>query len=311
MSRRNRSGMIGKNIPKLLLKAIENDPKRLQKVLDKFKEIRKQPKLPGLKKGTGENGVVYKDKKGKVISKGEAMKAFDKADAAERRDKGKLPKSKPKVGGRMSDIFKSYGKAPKGVMTLSSGSPKTFSEMQPHGGKYAKKKKEMTATAAQNVKRLTTQPDAYDPETRFITGFQKKGNRIRVASKKTTDQVNLKAEAAKMKEDLGRGSRVGIFKTPMRVSSRGFEPIRLTARDRIKFKKKSVRRQMPVKPEPQRPSERPFAKRKYKNGGESTIKTVAAKLKKASKAHAGQAKALEKVVKKKGGGLMDYYKDIL
>jgi hypothetical protein len=310
MSRRNRSGMIGKNIPKLLLKAIGNDPKRLQKVLDKFKEIRRQPKLPGLKKGTGENGVVYKDKKGKVISKGEAMKAFDKADAAERRDKGKLPKSKPKVGGRMSDIFKSYGKAPKGVMTLSSGSPKTFAEMQPYGGKYAKKKKEMTATAAQNVKRLMTQPDAYDPETRYIQGFQKKGNKIRVASKKTTDATNLKAEAAKMKADLGAGSRVGIFETPMRVGSRGFEPIRYTPRNR----KKGKRVQMPVRPEPVRPMNKPLHKRpkkKFKNGGESTIKTVAAKLKKASKAHAGQAKALEKVVKKKGGGLMDYYKDIL
>ena len=54
-----------------------------------------------------------------------------------------------------------------------------------------------------------------------------------------------------------------------------------------------------------------YCKKKFKNGGESTIKTVAAKLKKASKAHAGQAKALENVVKKKGGGLMDYYKDIL
>ena len=114
-----------------------------------------------------EAGVIYMDSKGKVISKDKAMKAFDRADAAERRDKAKLPKSKPKVGGsRIIDIFKSYGKAPKGVMTLS-------------------------------------------------------------------------------------------------------------------------------------------------NGGESTIKTVAAKLKKASKAHAGQAKALEKVIKKKGGGLMDYYKDIL
>ena len=61
-----------------------------------------------------------------------------------------------------------------------------------------------TATAAQNVKRLTTQPDAYDPETRYITGYQKRGNRIRVASKKTTDQVNLKAEAAKIKSDLGK-----------------------------------------------------------------------------------------------------------
>ena len=241
MSRRNRSGMIGKNIPKLLLKAIGNDPKRLQKVLDKFKEIRRQPKIPGLK----------------------------------------------------------------------TGSPKTFAEMQPYGGKYAKKKKEMTASAAENVKRLTTQPDAYDPEKRFITGFQRKGNRIRVASKETTDQVNLKAEAAKIKSDLGKGSRVAITETPMRVGSRGFEPIRYTPRNR----KKSSRRQMPVKPEPQSPSEKPFLKKlkkgKFKNGGESTIKTVAAKLKKASKAHAGQAKALEKVVKKKGGGLMDYYKDIL
>ena len=188
---------------------------------------------------------------------------------------------------------------------LKTGSPKTFAEMQPYGGKYAKKKKEMTATAAQNVKRLMTQPDAYDPETRYIQGFQKKGNRIRVASKKTTDATNLKAEAAKMKADLGKGSRVGIFETPMRVSSRGFEPIRYTPRNR----KKGKRVQMPVRPMPQPPSERP--KKKFKNGGESTIKTVAAKLKKASKAHAGQAKALENVVKKKGGGLMDYYKDIL
>ena len=242
MSRRNRSGMIGKNIPKLLLKAIGNDPKRLQKVLDKFKEIRRQPKLPGLK----------------------------------------------------------------------TGSPKTFAEMQPYGGKYAKKKKEMTATAAQNVKRLMTQPDAYDPETRFITGYQKRGNRIRVASKKTTDQVNLKAEAAKIKSDLGKGSRVAITERPVRVSSRGFEPLKLTPRNR---KRSSVRRQMPVRPEPQRPDDRLFLKKlkgkKFNKGGESTIKTVAAKLKKASKAHAGQAKALEGVVKKKGGGLMDYYKDIL
>ena len=251
---------------------------------------------------------------------------------------------------------------------LKTGSPKTFAEMQPYGGKYAKKKKEMTATAAQNVKRLMTQPDAYDPETRYIQGYQKKGNRIRVLSKKTTDATNLKAEAAKMKEDLGAGSRVGIFETPMRVSSRGFEPIRLTPRNR----KKGKRVQMPVRPVPQRPTDSNFKKlrakkfnkgggfdagtpgkvrdilnkrvrvgnklvgekvtrkdldklkkvglpkiqkivgsKKYNKGGESTIKTVAAKLKKASKAHAGQAKALEGVVKKKGGGLMDYYKDIL
>jgi len=63
MSSRNRSGMIGKNIPKLLLKAIGNDPKRLQKVLDKFKEIRKQPKIPGLMSGGGAGLFSFRKKK--------------------------------------------------------------------------------------------------------------------------------------------------------------------------------------------------------------------------------------------------------
>ena len=61
------------------------------------------------KKGTGENGVIYSDKKGKRISKEEARKRFDAADAAERRERG-MSKQKPyppgmKKGG-MSDYYK-------------------------------------------------------------------------------------------------------------------------------------------------------------------------------------------------------------
>ena len=263
MSRRNRSGMIGKNIPKILLKAIGNDPKRLQKVLDKFKEIRRQPKIPGLK----------------------------------------------------------------------TGSPKTFAEMQPYGGKYAKKKKEMTASAAENVKRLTTQPDAYDPEKRFITGFQRKGNRIRVASKETTDQVNLKAEAAKIKSDLGKGSRVTITETPMRVGSRGFEPARVL--DQRRTRKRGTPIQMPVRPEPKKPMESPFKKRPKKLMGGGGAGLFSFKKKKTDKEEASKENNIKKQVNKKQkrleelkkeissqskggvmkkfskGGMADYYKDIL
>ena len=92
MSRRNRSGMIGKNIPKLLLKAIGNDPKRLQKVLDKFKEIRKQPKLPGLKKGD----AVVKT----VAAK---LKKASKAHAGQAKALEKVVKKK---GGGLMDYYK-------------------------------------------------------------------------------------------------------------------------------------------------------------------------------------------------------------
>tara|TARA_R100001129_G_scaffold182934_1_gene164375 strand:- start:744 stop:1310 length:567 start_codon:yes stop_codon:yes gene_type:complete len=91
----------------MTLKKIDTNPiilgvarknKKFRKYLEELKKkgstIRKQPKLPGLKKGTGENGVVYSDKEGKTISKEEARKRFDRADAAERRERG-MSKQKP------------------------------------------------------------------------------------------------------------------------------------------------------------------------------------------------------------------------
>ena len=87
----------------------------------------------------------------------------------------------------------------------------SYKDMEPYGGKYAKKKSEMKAKASENVKRLTTQPSAYDPEKRYIVGTQRKGNARRVMVKTTTDQVNLKEAASKLKGDMGPGARVNVY----------------------------------------------------------------------------------------------------
>ena len=50
---------------------------------------------------------------------------------------------------------------------------------------------------------------------------------------------------------------------------------------------------------------------KPKMNAKGGIQIVANKLKKASKAHAAQAKTLEKIAKKSTGGLADYYKGVL
>ena len=45
--------------------------------------------------------------------------------------------------------------------------------------------------------------------------------------------------------------------------------------------------------------------------GDSKVKKVISNFQKASKAHAGQAKTLQSVVKKSVGGMADYYKDLM
>jgi len=197
----------------------------------------------------------------------------------------RFKRTNPKLYRRYQQKKNEVRRQPK-IPGLKTGSPKTFAEMQPYGGKYAKKKKEMTATAAQNVKRLMTQPDAYDPETRYITGYQKRGNRIRVASKKTTDQVNLKAEASKIKSDLGKGSRVAITETPMKVGSRGFFPARVL--DPRRIRKRGTRIQMPVRPEPKKPMDAPFKKRPKKLMGGGGAGLFSFKKKKTDKEEASK-----------------------
>jgi len=112
------------------------------------------------------------------------------------------------------------------VKKMGGGMMKKYSEgmsykdMAPYGGKYAKIKKDMRDKASENVKRLTTQSSAYDPETRYVTAEQRKGNSRRRQVKKTTDQVYLKGVANKMKEDMGSNTRTSIL-TPSQASERG------------------------------------------------------------------------------------------
>ena len=64
----------------------------------------------------------------------------------------------------------------------------------------------------QNVKQLTTSNDAYSPERRIIRGEKKTPQGAVGKIKVTTDQVNLKEEAKKMKDELGQRFRVTIEK---------------------------------------------------------------------------------------------------
>ena len=64
----------------------------------------------------------------------------------------------------------------------------------------------------QNVKQLTTSDDAYSPERRIIRGEMRTPTGAMGKIKFTTDQVNLKEEAKKMQNELGRKYRVSIEK---------------------------------------------------------------------------------------------------
>jgi hypothetical protein len=64
----------------------------------------------------------------------------------------------------------------------------------------------------QNVKQLTTSDDAYSPERRIIRGEMKTPQGAMGKIQLTTDQVNLKEEAKKMQNELGRKYKVSIEK---------------------------------------------------------------------------------------------------
>ena len=113
---------------------------------------------------------------------------------------------------RTIDILKSSKKMGGGMMMRPRGykTGMSYKDMQPYGGKYATKKKEIRDQASENVKRLTTQSDAYDPETRFILGERKTPSGGRIVAKKTTDWSNLKEEAKKVKDKYPR-MNVGVY----------------------------------------------------------------------------------------------------
>ena len=76
---------------------------------------------------------------------------------------------------------------------------KTFSKMEPYGGKYAKIKEKMKTDQTENVKKLTTSDDAYSPEKMYVVSDSKQARRPKVQEKtdltarKTADEVKGKA----------------------------------------------------------------------------------------------------------------------
>ena len=73
------------------------------------------------------------------------------------------------------------------------------------------KMQEKKVDQTKKVKRLMTQPDAYDPEKRFIKGTKKTRTGSENFIRLTTDQTNLK-EAVKKARKENPGFSVGIMK---------------------------------------------------------------------------------------------------
>ena len=76
---------------------------------------------------------------------------------------------------------------------------KTFGEMEPYGGKYAKIKEKMKTDQTENVKKLTTSDDAYSPEKMYVVSDSKQARRPKVqeetdlTARKKADEVKGKA----------------------------------------------------------------------------------------------------------------------
>jgi len=77
---------------------------------------------------------------------------------------------------------------------------KTFGEMEPYGGKYAKIKEKMKTDQTENVKKLTTSDDAYSPEKMYVVSKGIKGMKrpkvqeeTDLTAKKIADEVKGKA----------------------------------------------------------------------------------------------------------------------
>ena len=160
-------------------------------------------------------GKMKKDKNKKTLK-----------DFREQKKPG-VPSEKTKtINSALNKLDKKMG----GGMMKKYSEGMTLADMKPYGGKYAKIKKDMRDTASENVKRLTTQSDAYDPETRYVTAEQRKGNSRRRKVKKTTDQVYLKGVANKMKEDMGSNTRTSILTPSQARERRIIRPKRMAGR---------------------------------------------------------------------------------
>jgi hypothetical protein len=199
----------------------------------------------GLQDESVKPGKVMKANKGKEIKADPTKTITDKGQFVKRRMKltgSKLPGKIGTVLGIASMMvpaayaaakqYKDYKSAKKRdkakVKKYSDGM--SYKDMAPYGGKYAKKKNEMKADASENVKRLTTQPDAYDPEARYLVGEKRRRNSTVRTVRKTTDQVNLREAANKLKEQAGPGFNVSINTKSDLIRKRLIRPKRMAGR---------------------------------------------------------------------------------
>ena len=152
--------------------------------------------------------------------------------AAQQYLKGKMKKDKNKKTLKDFREQKKPGVPSEKTKTINSALNKLSKKMgggmmkKPMGYKIGTGKKPLEtamnkkrAEQTKNVKRLTTESDAYDPERRILHASKKtrsgSSNTVRV----TTDQVNLEEARNKFKSELPRGYNIRI-KTPEEMRPR-------------------------------------------------------------------------------------------
>ena len=214
---RSRAGINPNSLKKVLMKT-KNPYSDLVKTTDagpkKYSSMAEMRKAKGFK--PGESASEFNKRR---------MKLAGVAKAASATKIGKIALGIGAIGLGAKKYLESKMKKKEVKKKMGGGMMKKYSEgmsykdMAPYGGKYAKIKKDMRDTASENVKRLTTQSDAYDPETRYVTASQRKGNSRRRRTTKTTDQVYLQGVANKMKQDMGSGTSTSIL-TPSQARDR-------------------------------------------------------------------------------------------
>ena len=216
------------------VKPTVNKSKRAQNLSEMKIQFNKQKSRMGKNPNTKKFSSMAEMRAAKGFKPGESASEFNKrrmklagvAKAASATRVGKIALGVGAAGVGAAQYLKSKMNKKKDVKKkMGGGMMKKYSkgmsykDMAPYGGKYAKIKKNMRDEASKNVKRLTTQSSAYDPETRYVVAEQRKGNARRRQTTKTTDQVYLKGVANKMKEDMGSNTRTSIL-TPSQARER-------------------------------------------------------------------------------------------
>ena len=192
-----------------------------KKTLKDFRE-QKKPGVPSEKTKTINSALNKLDKKmgggmmKKYSSGGEST--YTKGYEGRKTGKGVRESLKDKVTPmkkeRLLEGLKASGKMGGGMMQKPMGY-KIGTGKKPLETAMNKKRAEQT----KNVKRLTTESDAYNPERRILHASKKTRSGSTNAIRTTTDQVNLKEARNKFRSELPRGFNVRI-KTPEEMSPR-------------------------------------------------------------------------------------------